>query len=212
MTRWNRLAGLRLAVPALACAAALAAGCAHSVSASASLPAREADAMTAPGSHAATDNPTLTADEIGRRFLELIGGLESRDQLSVDSIREVMGIAIPLEPGELLAGVGSPDLGGGWRYVLNYVSESPSNARGVALSFVNEREDWADMAGVCGLDFDHYHNALVAMGYRDVAIPGEIGELRSVRYHKGDLTFSIIPRYANSGSGRLCVESIGTLN
>ena len=33
-----------------------------------------------------------------------------------------------------------------------------------------------------------------------------------VRYHKGDLTFSIIPRHARSGSGRVCVESIGTLN
>lgn len=169
--------------------------------------------MTAPGSHAATDNPTLTAEEIGRRFLALIGGLESRDQLSLDMIREVMGIAIPHEPDAPRAGVGSGDLGGGWHYVLNFVPESPSNAKGVALSFVNQRDRSADMAPICGLDFDAYHNALLAMGYGDTAIVGEIGELRSWRYHKGDITLSIIPQNVSPGkAGRLCVESIGTLN
>src|SRR5690606_26903532 len=140
MTRWNCPSGPRLAVLLLAFAAMLSAGCAHSTSPSNPTPAMEADAMTASGSHTATENPTLTAEEIGRRFLALIEGLESRDQLSLERIRHVMGIAIPHEPGALLAGVGSHDLGGGWRYVLNYVSESPSNARGVALSFVNEHE------------------------------------------------------------------------
>lgn len=164
MTRWNRPSGPPVAVLLLAFAAMLSAGCAHSTSPSNPTPAMEADAMTAPGSHPATDNPTLTAEEIGRRFLALIEGLESRDQLSLDRIREVMGIAIPHEPGALRAGVGSGDLGGGWHYVLNYVPESPSNAKGIALSFVNQRQRFAGMAPVCGLDFDAYHNALLAMG------------------------------------------------
>lgn len=169
--------------------------------------------MTASGPDTAVDNPTFTAEEIGRRFLALIEGLETRDQLSLDRIRDVMGIAIPHEPGALRAGVGSGDLGGGWHYVLNYVPESPSNAKGIALSFVNQRERFADMAPICALDFEAYHNALLAMGYRDVAIPGEIGELRSWRYHKGDITLSIIPQNVRPGkAGRLCVESIGTLN
>ena len=176
--------------------------------------------MTAPGSHAATGNPTLTADEIGRRFLELIGGLESRDQLSVDRIREVMGIAIPLEPGALRAGVASEDLGGGWHYVLNFVPGSSTNPQGVALSFVNERDRFADMTPICGLDFEAYHNALKAMGFEAEPHHGEIGELRSWRYTKFkpgdgtvDMTISLVPKNHDRGrSGRLCVQSIGTLN
>lgn len=161
----------------------------------------------------AASNPTLSAEEIGRRFLELLRGVESRNQLSLERIRDVMGIVIPYEPGKLLAGVGSHELGGGWRYVLHYIPESASHARGVALSFVNERDDLADMTGICAPDFASYHNALLAMGYSDAAIPGEIGELRSVRYYKGDLTLSIIPRPVRPGeAGPLCVESIGTLN
>lgn len=35
---------------------------------------------------------TLSAEEIGNRFLKLIEGLESRDDLSPERIREVMGI------------------------------------------------------------------------------------------------------------------------
>lgn len=169
--------------------------------------------MTAPGFDTPADTPKLTAEEIGRRFLALLAGLESRDQLSLDRIREVMGITIPHQPGALRAGVASDDLGDGWHYVLNYVPESPSSARGIALSFVNQGRRSAGMEPVCGLGLDAYHNALLAMGYQDVAIPGEIGELRSVRYHKGDITISIVPQNVRPGeTGRLCVESIGTLN
>lgn len=39
-------------------------------------------------------NPTLGADEIGKRFLKLLKGLESRKDLTVDRVREVTGISL----------------------------------------------------------------------------------------------------------------------
>lgn len=160
-----------------------------------------------------SENPTLTAEEIGKRFLKLIEGLESRSDLSVERIREVTGISLTHDPGALGAGYWSNDLGEGWRFALTYYPKSPSILEGVGLSFAHREDNFFDMTPICALDFDYYHNALVAMGFRDVPIYGEIRELRSWRYYKGDITLSILPQNVVSGqAGRLCVKSIGTLN
>ena len=185
-------------------------GCAHSNLPPSPVPAQEAAAMTAPV--APSDNPTLTAEEVGKRFLKLIEGLESRSDLSLDRIRKVTGIALfRVEGGQRYAH--SEALGGGWYYSLWHVPASPSLKQGVALDFGKAGESFADMSAVCALDFDHYHAALKAMGYRDMPIHGEIGQLQSWRYYKNDITLSIIPQNVIAGeSGRLCVRSIGTLN
>ena len=166
--------------------------------------------MTAPVTP--TDNPTLTAEEIGKRFLKLIEGLKSRSDLSLDRITEVTGIALSLvEGGGRYAH--SEALGDDWYYSLWHVPASPQFKQGVTLEFGKAKEPFADMAPVCVLDFDYYHAALKAMGYRDTPIRGEIGQLQSWRYYKNDITISIIPQNAIAGeSGRLCVKSIGTLN
>lgn len=169
--------------------------------------------MTLPESTPTTDNPTLSAEEIGKRFLRLIEGLESRSDLSLERIREVTGVTLTMEPGTLGAGYWSHDLGGGWRYALTYYAKSPSLLEGVGLSFEHRENNFSDMTPVCDLDFEYYHNALKAMGYRGVPIHGEIGQLEFWRYYKGDITLSILPQNVVTGeAGRLCVKSIGTLN
>lgn len=169
--------------------------------------------MTTPESAATADNPKLSAEEIGKRFLKLIEGLKSRSDISPERIRDVTEISLtPPKSADDLYGYSAP-LEEGWYYGLVYVPESASLKKGVFLDFSKRGESHADMTSVCGLDFDYYHNALKVMGFRDVAIQGEIGELRSWRYYRDDITLSIIPQNAVPGeAGRLCVKSIGTLN
>ncbi|WP_372390575.1 hypothetical protein ACCQ05_12400 [Xanthomonas sp. NCPPB 3582] len=168
---------------------------------------------------ASTQNPTLGADEIGKRFLKLIEGLGSRDDLSVERIKDVTGITLSYVPkGEHYSY--SQALGDGWYYMLWYIPESGSLKNGASLMFINSKEEFGDMTPVCALDFDHYHNVLVAMGFLVEPNYGEIGELRSWHYTKFkksdgtvDMTLSIIPQNVIAGkAGRLCVKSIGTLN
>nr|WP_036135105.1 hypothetical protein [Luteimonas mephitis] len=167
--------------------------------------------MTAPTTP--PGNPTLTAEEIGKRFLKLIEGLESRSDLTPARIEEVVGISLNPKPGTLGAVFRSEDLGGGWRYAFDYIPASPSLLQGVGLSFENEVDSYSNMTPICRVGFDDYHNRLKAMGFRDTPIHGEIGELRSWRYYKNDITISIIPQNVVAGEpGRLCVKSIGTLN
>ena len=174
--------------------------------------------MDAPESRPA-DRLTYSPEEIGQRFLKLIGSLESREQLTLERVNEVMGAHIVVEPDAVLAGAGSDDLGGGWRYVLMFVPKSGSRLNGVDLSFVNDDRS-ADIGPVCALDFYATHDALVAMGFMEEAVYGEIGQLLGWQYIKFkkidgtvDMIISVVPQNPEPyGNTRLCVRSIGTLN
>ena len=207
MTDPHRLRFPRAATAVLLSSARAVTGCVHS------------NAPRNDGTDATTDAstpqaPPTTAAEIGRRFLKLIGSIESRDELTPELIRRVTGIALDeLKPGELITGVGSGDLGGGWRYMFSFVPESVSRRPGVSVHFQHQEDRGADMSAICELDFDYYHNALKAMGFRDTPIHGEIGELREWRYYKSDFVISVVPQNVVAGqAGRVCVQAIGTLN
>lgn len=170
--------------------------------------------MATPESSSATSS-NLTAEEIGKRFLKLIEGLESRENLNLERVQEVLGVPLKRFDGtpEYLYGYSQP-LGEGWYFSVDYISGSPSLLRGVSLEFGKPGERFPEFpAFACTLDLEYYHNALIAAGFRDAPIYGEIGELRSWRYYKGDITLSIIPQNVVAGKpGRLCVKSISTLN
>src|SRR3546814_8588482 len=145
--------------------------------------------MTVPATP--TDSPTLTAEEIGRRFLKLIEGLEARSDLSLDRIKNDTGIALgrfPVPSENLTYYAYSQPLDDGWFFSINYNPASPGLKEGAELIFSNVRNDLAGMQSVCALDFEYYHDALSAMGYRHTPTHGEIGQLRSWRYYKTDIT------------------------
>ena len=168
--------------------------------------------MTTPESASTADNPRLSAQEIGKRFLKLLEGLTSREDLSLERIEEVTGIALPyVEAGGRYAY--SEALENGWYYSLWYVPKSVSLQNGISLNFSKPTERFGDMSAVCALDFDYYRSALKTMGYEESPIPGEIGQIDEWRYYRGDITLSIIPQNVVAGeAGRLCVRSISTLN
>ena len=172
--------------------------------------------MTASATDTPTENPKLTAMDIGKRFLKLIEGLESRNDLSPERIKDETGISLghfPVPSENLDYYAYSQPLDDGWFFSINYSPASLGLKEGAELTFSNAQNGLASMQAVCALDFDYYHSALKAMGYRDTPIRGEIGEIRSWRYYKNDITISIIPQNVVAGeSGRLCVKSIGTLN
>lgn len=175
--------------------------------------------MTTPESTVTTDNPKLSAEEIGKRFLTLIEGLKSREDLSLKKVQEVIGLRLaPAVHGNFYGAEG--DLGNEWKYALNFYPASSSTASGVELHFDKLGERFGDMTPICSPDFDHYHNALRAMGFVDHPMHGEIGQLESWRYTKfsntdgrADIEITIIPQNVVPGeAGRLCVKLISTLN
>ena len=207
----------------LAIATVILAGCATSPQILP--PAKEFAAMTAPDTSPATDSPALSAEEIGRRFLKLIEGLESREDLNLERVQRVLGVPLKRLDGtpEYLYSYSQP-LGDGWYFSVDYISGSPSLLRGVSLEFGKPGERFPEFPDVaCGLDFELYHIALVEMGFNaDPYYDYDHGRERLVdwRYTKFkqidgsvDMTISIVPQNVVAGeAGRVCVKSIGTLN
>lgn len=198
--------------------------CALAVSACAiaprtSPPAKEAAATTAPESSPTADDPKLSAEEIGERFLTLIEGLKSREDLSLEKIQEVMGLRLAPAVRGTFYGI-EGDLGNEWKYVLNFYPASPSTASGAELHFEKSDERFGDMTPICSLDFDHYHNALKTMEFIDHPMHGEIGQLESWRYSKfskidgsANIKITIIPQNVVPGDAdQLCVKLISTLH
>ena len=204
----------RVAVLLLLIATAILAGC---VTSPETLPpARKTTAMATPESTSITSNANLTAEEIGKRFLKLIEQLESRNDLSVDGIQSVLGVTLNhvKVPNENLAYYAyGQKLDSESSFSIHYNPASPGLKEGIGLSFGHSEGGDGSVKTVCSPTFDDYHNALKEVGYRDVPIYGEIGELRSWRYYKDDITLSLTPQTVVAGTpGRLCVRSIGTLN
>lgn len=168
--------------------------------------------MTTPESTATADNPQLSAEEIGKRFLKLIEGLKTPEDLSLERVEEAIGLSLLQVNGKKYYGHGQK-LQEGWFYAFWFYPEERGNKRGIRLDFEHEGDRFSNMAAVCVLDFDYYHNALKAMGFRDTPVHGEIGQLEGWRYYRDGIALSIIPQNVTSGeAGRLCVKSISTLN
>ncbi|XET90859.1 hypothetical protein KWH09_22825 [Xanthomonas campestris pv. olitorii] len=194
--------------------------CAHTPGNPISPLPKEPRAMTTPNT--STVNPTLSAVEIGERFLKLLGGLDSRKDLTIDRVREVTGISLKKVsfPSEGLESyIHGQALSNGWSYLLELTPESRALKQGIGLSFVNEDEGSSSLQGNC-VDFEKYRDSLIEMGFLDSPVHGEIGQLQSWRFAKlandgsgNDIVISLVPQNEAPGSpGRLCVKSIGTLN
>lgn len=156
---------LRTRVAALL--ACLASACAHPT------PRPQDSAMPAPpesrypGLHMQDEVPDMSPAEMGRRFLQLIDSLQRYDQLTLDHVQQVMRLELEGQrgrPGPQF-NVRMPE--SGWHYAIGFSETEGDPQQTMAeLDFLH-REDarLVDMAPVCALDFEAYHQALLAMGF-----------------------------------------------
>ena len=171
--------------------------------------------------HTLAENPDLTPEEMGRRFLKLIDSIHSDNDLTPERIQEVMRIPM-YTTGYHGYGFGIHLPESGWYYNLSY-SDDPQmpDSMSVDYSFYNKVEN-ADMEPVCGMDFDAYDAALKAMGFKerpdlaryDTGENGQIVRWRPrVTYTRNDVTVWIdLCGQANSPEAKLnhtCVKIIG---
>ena len=85
--------------------------------------------MTASDNSAATNGPPLSAEEIGRRFLRLIEGLNSRDDLNLELVRTALGLSLSKTPWDEHQFIFEGSLGSNWSYVVGFLDETPSNLK-----------------------------------------------------------------------------------
>ncbi|MDP9929253.1 hypothetical protein [Variovorax paradoxus] len=117
--------------------------------------------------HTLDEYPELTPDEIGRRMLKLIDSLKSFDELSLERVREVTRLPLYDIPETTSHGFGMHLPASGWRYVFAYYNNPKSpDLKNISYNFINKNEA-ADMAPVCTMDYDAYVTALKGMGFQE---------------------------------------------
>ena len=119
---------------------------------------------------------SVTADEIGRRVLKLIGNLHDARDLSPERIEQETGFKVEFNPDDRnIYGFGGK-LTDAWSYSLvstpEKQGEKPSSLR---FSFDDTTRDHADPAPICTPGFDDYSRALIAAGYTGKPLQGYRG-------------------------------------
>ncbi|MGN6150617.1 MAG: hypothetical protein ACTHOH_01235 [Lysobacteraceae bacterium] len=159
------------------------------------------------------DNPALSAEEVGRRFLKLIESVKSRDDLTREHVQAAMGLMLKDGPNGPFR---TQPLDGDWLFVVSLGHETPPGTSiSLSLEFIHEGERFADMSSICAPDFETYHDALKARGYRDAfqydQINGEVGRLVGVSYVGDGMNVDILPEVRRFPDGKLhpaCVRRI----
>jgi hypothetical protein len=141
--------------------------------------------------HTLAEYPALTPEEMSRRVLKLIDSFKSKEDWNVAHIRKVTGMPIAPVKGEegftYAFMVDLPD--SGWGYGIDYSTNPQDNYdyTNVTLRFINQvgqqHFDNADMAPVCGMDFQAFDAALRSMGYAPKPKYDEIGRLTGINYY-----------------------------
>lgn len=174
---------------------------------------QEPTVMTTAETPSGTDNPTLGAEDVGRRFLKLIESVKSRDDLTREHVQAAMGLTLRDSPNGPFH---TQPLEGSWLYVVSLGHETPPGTSiSLSLEFIHEGDRFADMSSVCTPDFEAYHDALKASGYRDAfqydQINGEVGRLVGVSYVGDGMNVDILPEVRRFPDGKLhptCVRRI----
>ncbi|MDR6887953.1 MULTISPECIES: hypothetical protein [Variovorax] len=117
--------------------------------------------------HTLDEHPDLTPEEMGRRMLKLIDSLTSFDELSLERVREVTRLPLYDIPETTSHGFGMHLPTSGWRYVFAYYNNPKSpDLKNISYNFINKNEA-ADMAPVCTMDYDAYVTALKGVGFQE---------------------------------------------
>lgn len=136
--------------------------------------------------------PKLTAEEVGLRMLKLIDGIRSADDIAPENVEKMMGMKVEFNDqdrneygfGEMLTDA--------WAYnVMSLPETDGSKPKRLMLSFNDQTSADADMAPVCGLDFDAYSRALLAAGFKSEPQRGEHGLTISVQFTRGSVSVDL---------------------
>lgn len=234
-------------MPALLLSAATLA-CAHTPSGTTTSPSKDTATMSATDTsrpHTLIEYPELTPEELGKRFLKLIDSLKSSEDLTTERIQDVMRLNLTKTPETHSAffNMHLPD--SGWYYnVLYYDNPRSPSRKNASYNFINRPNEQghhdlaADMAPVCGMDFNAYVTELKEMGFvereelaeYDSPMPptnadGTMGERRVFRrpgyfFSRGNISVMIRERSeallsehpetesADRKMNHICVESI----
>ncbi|WP_408951113.1 hypothetical protein [Lysobacter sp. Hz 25] len=160
----------------------------------------------------AGDYPQITSEEMGRRFLKLVDGLKTVDALTPEYVAAETGLPLKYAPAGKVYSFTLHEPKSGWYYGLDYYQSPAAGWKTASVQFSNPTNPDADMAPVCGLDFDGYTAALKGMGFAMTPTYDMRGNVVEYRFYRGELDVSMgyreQARSTQVKQTHFCVESI----
>lgn len=139
----------------------------------------------APGSLA-----SQTAKDAFDHFFAFISILQSTSELDDASVGRGLNVTLAKEKGRSL--YVSPDLGGGWTYVVERLDANAHMKTGFSFGFFNTKRA-ADPGPICVATLEEVRSAFASRGFAEVTTAGEYGQIVAWNYEKNDIVFSITP-------------------
>lgn len=178
------------------------------LAANAAGPVRSASAPPVPAQRAVAE-VAPSAAEISKRFLAFVDGLGSRSDVSIERYQRAMGVQLKAVGKKMVYASGY--LPSGASYLLVFYYPGGGITPGVSLTFA-EAGVQGGLRTLCPVSLDQFGKELKALGYYETTIHGEIGQVESIRYARGDVELWVVPAVVQSkdgGSGRLtCMQKI----
>ena len=132
-------------------------------------------------------NPKLSPPEIMARVLKLIDHAHTREDLSEESVQNVLGLYMhPNNQSSDRTIIFSQIISSEWRWsVKNYALEEH---RIFDFDFVHP-DMITEMTTVCQMDLDQFHNSLLQMGYQHIS--SVRSSFSGRQYQRGDVNIDV---------------------
>lgn len=145
--------------------------------------------------NASTNTMPMTAEEIGKRVLDLINTIKDASDISPENIERATGLKInvnPENPNEYGAGGKITDT---WFYNIGGSSNSKSGkSNRLTFSFDDQTNNYADMTPICNMDFEAYSKRLNEIGFQSSPVRGEHNRLSYWNFSRGEITVQVYIR------------------
>lgn len=138
-----------------------------------------------------TANTQLTGDDVSRRVLKLIEGLQSSDQLTPEYVEQQTGLAIQRAAGRTDSFGTGAQLTPDWSYNLYVTKPAGEDKNKLIFDFSRNGDGNAPMSAICGVDFKQYAEALKGMGFQDSVSYGEHGRVDHWRFQRPSLSLQV---------------------
>ncbi|MFZ6638701.1 hypothetical protein ACO0LL_03120 [Undibacterium sp. TC4M20W] len=120
--------------------------------------------------------PQMTAEEINKRMLDLIGKIKTAEDISAKNLEIATGLKVYFDPANSREYGTGAKITDTWFFNITVISGSKDGERSRLLfSFDDQTHSHADMTTICKIDFEAYAKRLNELGFQQKPVYGEHG-------------------------------------
>ncbi|MFZ6732907.1 hypothetical protein ACO0LG_13365 [Undibacterium sp. Ji42W] len=189
---------------------ALAQGNGSSGTASSSTSIANKKSMETNHQNASPEVPQMTAEEISKRMLDLMGKIKTAEDISAKNLEIATGLKVYVNadnPDKYAVGAKITDT---WFFNIKVISGSKGGKSSrLIFSFDDQTHSDADMTPICKVDFDAYLKRLTELGFQSEPYYGEHNRLIYWNFSRGKVELQIsLCGESNEKATHKCVSMI----